>query len=304
MPNINRRVAWLVPLFLWGCQLMPSNDPSSSDDTTDTTTPHFSYRLAFAHTDTIPYHQVITYQTQHDSIDYEQADIAKIVLTYPIMDSSIMVAAADSINQKIEYVLLKKQDGDLAFQSINQRVRGFIKDFEEYDQEMREFGLMTGPKWFNTVSIQTQLNSTNLYSFSVIESEFMGGAHANQSTRYYNINTKTGQEIQLHQIYDSTATNHIQKAAVVAFKKKVAIPLDSNLITSSFGIEETAFPFPQNFCIQSTGILFYYNPYDLDNLILQQMTFLLPYDSIHQWINPAIIPLDSFPIIAIDTTTL
>ncbi len=305
MPNINKRVAWLLPLFLWGCQLLPSSDPSSDNDgTADIAATHFSYHLAFANADTMPYHQATVYQTQHDSLDYERADIVKIILTYPVMDSLSSVAAADSIHQKIDYLLLKKQNGDLAFESTEQRLRAFIQDFEEYDQDMKDFGLMSGPKWFNTVSIQTQLNRANLYSFSILESEFMGGAHANESTHYYNINTKTGQEIQLHQVYDTTASNHIQKAAVVAFKQKVAIPLDSNLVTSSFGIEETAFPFPQNFCIQPTGILFYYNAYDLDNLTLQQIAFLLPYDSIHQWINPAIVPLDSFPIVATDTTTL
>ncbi len=282
-------VCCILLFALFACQ--PSSVQEEGTAMADKGEPSFSILQG---TDTAILNQQTLFRSENDTLDYERKDIAKIVFVFPQIDSFRSSAVKDSVNLLIHKILLQNENGDLAYSSIDQRLEEFIADFIDFEQEMRDFGL-TGyaPKWSSEVHIDAVLNAPDILTLRVYEHEFTGGAHAHSALRFISVNMNTGQQLKLKDVFLSPDDPYLLSMAEAKFKTRMNWPVDTNLLETDLEFEGNGFSLPDNFSVQQKTIGFHYNPYDLGAYSLGTIAFEIPYDDIHQLINPTFVPLDT-----------
>lgn len=293
LKNISKETYLLLLLLLLcgiGCDLLVSEEeikPSLLEEKS------FYYILA-KDTIALDYHIDTIFLTESDTLGmYSQdSETAKIILSYPVVDSSIVLGELkDSIRHLVNYVLLRQKDDDLAYQSLEQRMQDFISEFRAFDMEMKSFGLMTGPKWSNIVHMDIITDRKSVVTLRIGEEEFMGGAHPNNAVSYYNIERRTGRKLLLTEIFDTTNLKMLSKRLEMAF-------IDTTNSDSTIQYPETiskqgVFPLPTQFALLDTAILFQYEAYNLGAFAYKDVLLTIPYDSIYHLLNTQIILLDT-----------
>ncbi len=237
-----------------------------------------SYRLVAE--DTVIYRQISKFKTEQDSLDYQRTDIAKIRFSFPQIEAipSGNLAVKDSINHWIQNRLLS-QNTPRPAASVEELLRAFVAEYIDYEQEMKEFGLPVGPKWFYELRIDIAFSSADWLSLKVVENEFRGGAHANNTTQWLTIDLKTGQPINLVDLWVTTT------------QKQRDSLLHSHLIAAIKEQKDSSkFVFPTHFLLQNKGIAFYYNAYELD--VARSVDFEISYDELYPLLHHQVLPLD------------
>lgn len=229
------------------------------------------------------------------STDYSKQDVTKVRITYPRIDSFSKEAVKIAINQIVQTTLLKNVADEVAYESIEQRLDEFIQDYEEHKTDMKEFGLPVSSSWFFELTVEVLLNSADVMALRIHQLEFTGGAHANPSTSYLNIDLQSGRVLKLSDILQGNYEEELLTIAELQFKKSANLDVDTNLMETHYEFNEGHFVLPDNFCIGRKGIHFYYNPYDLGPFALGSIAFEIPYQQLKKLINPDALKIQPIP---------
>ena len=225
------------------------------------------------------------------STDYSKQDVTKVSITYPKIDSFSKESVKTTINRIIRTTLLKNVADEVAFESIEQRLDEFIQDYEEHKTDMKEFGLPVSSSWFFELTVEVLLNSPDIMALRIHQLEFTGGAHANPSTSYLNLDLKSGAVLKLSDVLHGNYEAELLAIAELQFKKSANLDADTNLMETHYEFNEGHFVLPNNFCVGRKGIHFYYNPYDLGPFALGFIAFEIPYQQLKKLINPAVLKI-------------
>ena len=242
--------------------------------------------------DTAYYSIQVDYKLGDGSDDYKKKDITKIVLSYPFIDSFSNKTIKDSINTTIRNILLQDVVGEIAYQSLEERMNEFVVDYKVYKKEMKEFGLPVSANWFYELTIDVLLNSPTLMSLRMHKLEFTGGAHANPWTNYLNLDLKTGKELTLNDLLTGDYQSQLLAVAESQFKESTNLAPDTNLLETNYEFSTGNFMLPENFSIGKNGLSFHYNPYDLGPFALGVISFEIPYKEILNMINKDLLVLE------------
>ncbi|BDS12916.1 DUF3298 and DUF4163 domain-containing protein [Aureispira anguillae] len=242
--------------------------------------------------DTFNYSIQLDYKLEKNAKDHTQKDITKIVFSYPIIDTLPQQnAVLDSIRDRIETLLLQDGIGQKSAKDLEARMTQFMEEYKEHKKEMEEFDLPSG-NWVFEMTIDVLLNTPTLMSLKIHKLEFTGGAHANTWTSYLNLNLKTGEVLSLDDLFLENYQTELLAISEAAFKQKVNLDADTNLIETHYEFNAGDFMLPPNFSIGSTGLHFHYNPYDLGPFALGAISFKIPYQKIRSIINTNILELE------------
>jgi len=299
------RQLWTTTNVFLFATLLSCNNPTvdtneQGKESQDSIVRPYTYQLSNEGEAASFYTQVL-YKTEEDTLNYLREDIAKIVLQFPVIDSFEDAAIKDSVNNLINSILLKEETGDLAYPSVDERLKEFIATYLDYEQEMRSFGLLHSPKWVNVVKIEVLLNTPYFMTFKVYEREFTGGAHANSSMRFFNVNMENGKLVNLDDVFVEDYRDSLLSVAEVAFKQALSLPVDTNLAQTNFEFPQGTYRLPEHFSLQTQTIGFHYNPYDLGPFSMGRVSFEIEYERILPILNTAFISLDT--IVQTDTIT-
>lgn len=232
--------------------------------------------------DTAAYQDTVLFRTEGNKPLREDADVSKIVLSFPRFDKFPNTNVRDTLNRAIQRLMLLDEFGDIAYKSLQQRMTDFINDYESSKIEMAGLGAEFDAKWTCEVSIKVLLNTPNLLSLQFYESNFTGGAHANYTTRYLNYDLRTGKQLQLSDVLIANYTEQLRPIAELKFQQVVSA---MELSASDFEFEDGTFTLPRNFAITRTGLLFSYDPYELGAFSMGTIAFEVPYGDIFPLLN-------------------
>jgi hypothetical protein len=284
---------FFIALPLWGtsCQFWQTDTDTMPIEKEEKISHYVLHQNA---SDSLVYQQDTLFLTEHDSFNISSPLTAKIILSYPVFDSTYS-PIKDSIRTLVKYVLRQEKDDDLAYPTAQDRMISFIKEFKEFDEEMQSFGLMTGPKWINTVHIHILTNTPDVIAIRVNELEFMGGAHPNDAVSFHNLEVINGKKITLPQLFDTSYQASFINLIESTFLQTINQKSDTSLHQNKLMFEEGFFPLPAQFALLDTGVLFHYNAYELGAFAYGDVSFSIPYDSLHYYfLENAPILLDTF----------
>jgi len=270
-----------------------NTDEQMQDIANDVADSNVTYRLDMEG-DTAAYVQQQQYLLEDSLGNVEQPEITKIIFSYPEFTKLPQQAMRDTINQMINQILLNNVGVEHSFSSLEDKMQEFIRDYKVHKKEMQEFNLPFSTGWLYHMRIDVLLNTPQVITLRVHETEFTGGAHANYWTNYLNVNAQTGEKVTLNTLILKKSKSQFMEIAEQQFRAVVNGSSDTSGTETAYEfVEGEAFVLPDNFSVGEEGIAFHYNPYDLGPFAMGEVTFEIPYEEIKTMLNPAILSIVS-----------
>lgn len=192
--------------------------------------------------------------------------------------NSIILQTLSSFSQDS----LPEQNIEMAIESLFDEFDTFVLSVESEDNIIiSNWSIdMKGELLFESDEIVVL--ETNLYSY-------LGGAHPNQLTHFYNFDLASGEIYNLEDVFsDIPGLSH---TAEVIFRNKYEISEESSLADQGFWIENNKFQLSQNFALTSTGVTFLYNAYEIGPYAMDIYEIAIPYEAIrdHLIVKPTLV---------------
>jgi hypothetical protein len=258
----------LAVASLFACQNEKKTAPAMDSTSTATVLTNESDSIAYT------YDSVKVYGKNRVSKDARVTDTAKAVITYPVFKDA-----------KLNDLVLKKLTGTVdagkVYTSIDSYAKGFMADFDKYQQESPE----DIQSWFLTIDtrvIKQKANYLGLYTTYV---NFSGGAHANSSFTYQNYNPVTHKQITLDALLLPGSYAKLTAIAEKIFRKNEKLSPDQPLKNGYF-FENDTFKLNDNFTITDEGLLFLYNPYEIKAYAFGITKLLIPFSELKAIAKP------------------
>jgi hypothetical protein len=189
-------------------------------------------------------------------------DCAEIRIEYPqITDTGIVF---DSVNQfirnKINTIInFSDENSSASLQTLDTIADSL---FAQYIQIQKDFpDYHTG--WF----IKGKITLTGIYkNILTLKSEeivFTGGAHPNSNLFYFNFDLDNGKIIELNDIVDNKISDKLNNIGRTVFCKIKNLNPTKPLNEAGYWFEENKFYLNNNFAITDSGMIFYYNKYEI-----------------------------------------
>jgi hypothetical protein len=128
------------------------------------------------------------------------------------------------------------------------------------------------------VSCSINTNHNNILSVDISNGSYTGGAHPNSWSTTYNFDIRTGEVIKLKDILIDGGEEQLQKLAEKLFVK--------NNGREGWDFEEGKFPLAVNFSINTGGLYFFYNSYEIGSYVMGAPDVFIPYKDIKHLIKP------------------
>ncbi len=258
-----------------------------ADENTDENQSEFLSRPAIQFSmqgDTAAFQDTIIALSEKTKNKKDTAQVTKIEFSFPQIKNFYKKNIKDSLNTAILQMMLLNEFGEIAYSSLAERQANFIEEYETNKADMAAFGGDFDMKWFCEVKIEVLLNTPNLLSLRFFEANFTGGAHANMCTRYVNFDMKTGQKIEIKQIFVENLSFE-QKISPIAEAKFKKLLLEKELSIDEFQFDAGTFPVTQNIAIGQKGLILSYDPYELGAFSLGSIELEIPYEEIYPILN-------------------
>lgn len=153
----------------------------------------------------------------------------------------------------------------------------FIRDFKDQDSEYKM-------SWEYELTTEVYQNANNILSIGFANYIFTGGAHPNHSESYYNFNLKTGQLIELDDVFKPKYETQLTALAEQKIRSLHNIGAKSPL--SEAGFFEDKFELNDNFSISATGITFLYNPYEITPYAMGEQLIFISFKEVKDLLQP------------------
>lgn len=177
-----------------------------------------------------------------------------VEMTYPEIFIKDNQAASDAINQQIR--------GEVEA-SANWVIEAAEMDFE--DEEELEFM----PTYGSYSSFSVEQNSQGILSIRIIYSDYLGGAHGNYGSVAYNYNTKTGEAMNIEDLFVD-GYNYNQKI-IDEVTRQIEASEDLSEVYWAEGLPDYQIFFTEGY------IAVIYTPYVIGPYAAGEPTFYIPY---------------------------
>jgi len=165
-----------------------------------------------------------------------------------VLDNVPAPAAKDSINKYLNQIYNAPITGEYTVNSVEELYDSTLSDFKRELPGSIEMGYP-----FNVAldrKINVVLNENNLFTFSVIQYQYTGGAHGMTYLINYNFDATSGKQITLDQLFNSGYKESLRQRAEKFFRSKNNLELNDNLDDAGFWFENNRFALNDNFLIE------------------------------------------------------
>lgn len=188
---------------------------------------------------------------------------------------------ASSINTTIENKVVKifsfGENTDAA--TYQEAIDAFKKDFKELKEQFPDETI----GWEATIDGTVTYQSTNVLTVKLESYLFTGGAHGYSATTYLNFDKRSGQLLELHEMFDDVA--HFTNFAETKFRIQENIPQNKNINTTGFMFENDVFHLPENIGYTKTGLQLVYNQYEIASYAEGQKMLQLMYQELQTYLK-------------------
>lgn len=150
----------------------------------------------------------------------------------------------------------------------------FLKNFHDFKKEMPD----APGYWFVKIKGDTVMVTSKIMMYQLDHAAFTGGAHPNSFRSYHIYDADSGNELEAKTfVADSVA---LLKKVETAFRKLENLTPTDNLEEKGYFLPDHHFFLPSNYAFTKSGILFYYNPYEIAAYARGPIEILIPYSEL------------------------
>lgn len=231
-------------------------------------------------------YETVTLEKTYGACDSSDNNCASIFISYPEILTALTPQAQDSITSFIRHSLqssvLAPAPGEPVAENPETIVARFIEFYKEYGMESPNFS----SKWWITKEIKIFYQDANVVSLSDYHEYYMGGAHPNYGVYYTNFDANTGRRLLLADIFIRNYYDRLNAIGERKFRQLKQLSANDDLIEAGFSFENDKFKLNDNFAIGDSGIVFYYNNYEIAAFAMGPTELLLPYVDLKDIIDP------------------
>jgi hypothetical protein len=218
-------------------------------------------------------HSTWVYKKSYQDCLPKNDDCTYIRFEYPEFLDMGSDQVLKSLQSNIESILLT----DLAGTNPQTSAEIFIQDYADFLSESDE-DYVVG--WYDERYMQWVYTSPKMVSLMFVWNSYYGGAHPNVTITYYNYDPVTGKKMELKDVFTSDGLASLQELAEQEFRVVRELDPEENLEEAGFWFDEGRFELSNNFTFTDSGILFYYNPYEIASYADGPTEVMLPFDLI------------------------
>jgi hypothetical protein len=215
----------------------------------------------------------------YGNCDDSAAGCASILIRYPAIIQAPTKAAEDSLNDFIKAFILQnsEMDGAPGFQAL---INDFLGEYENLKDNEPSYKT----KWYDRKYVSIISDTFEILSLVYNEDIFTGGTHPNSVTYYANL-THYGRRLQLSDLFKEGYWPVLNSVADSIFRKMNRIPRVYNLQLAGYWFEDGNFHLNENYYIIPTGLIFYFNPYEIGPYSMGATKLIIPYSQIKNYIR-------------------
>ncbi len=216
----------------------------------------------------------ITFETREDT---DFAEDGKLLYTslcvYPVVEMKGNESAAEKINAAIR----AEVDTFLADTSVRDGVREDYCVYLSNEALSSEYGFSG---YYHDFDMIVTRNDSNVVSFYITISSYMGGAHDGYHGIGLNFNAKTGERIAFSELGENAETFH---AGTLAYLKKLAATntYRSIMWEEVSDLEQILYQ-DERWYFSTSGLVFFSNPYELGAFYAGNIEFTVPYADLQE----------------------
>lgn len=172
-----------------------------------------------------------------------------------------------------------------AIEKYTQEYLDAYKDLEvDYKAEIEKAKTDNGQvgSWFSYYEMSSDdivFNKSDILCFSVYFENYTGGAHGAHSTRNHVINLKNGKLVTEDEIFTDDYQNTLAKILIEKIAKLNNVENPKDLENVGFFSVDEIYP-NGNFFVNSEGITYTFNEYEIAAYVVGQTTVFIPYNEI------------------------
>ena len=165
--------------------------------------------------------------------------------------------------------------------TMRQIGEGFVQDFEGFKNDMPDASM----GWHYEADVNVEVLTDTLLSLSVEESYYTGGAHGGHGTYFINVQPRTGAAFTLDNFLKTGYEESLTRMGEKVFRQEREIPDSVALGDTEFEFPDDKFKLNTNYGFKKTGIVFFFNSYEIASYAAGTTEILIPYDSLTEWIR-------------------
>ena len=186
-----------------------------------------------------------------------EKNCVKIHIEYPEIISD--GEAYDSINIFIKNTLINLSFNEDLYNSLDELSDSLFSSYLSLKEDFPDYN--TG--WYIDSKIAITAMNFDILSLKTVETIFTGGANPSYNLLYNNFDISNGLEIVFSDIISEENYSQLEKHAENIFRVSKGISKNESLSDKGFWFENNQFSLNDNFTIADSGIVFYYNLYEI-----------------------------------------
>jgi len=198
----------------------------------------------------------------------------RIRLRWPTVTSAPTPAGADSIRAFVRALLCKPYDGGAPLPNEDSVMVGFIDAFRAFASRVPG-----GPtsSWQFERRIEPLGDTLGVASLAITEEAFLGGAHPNSTTAFANFDVASGRMLRLSDLLLDSGREQLDQVGERAFRRVRKLSAGIDLNAAGFWFERGEFKLNENFAVTPTGMLFFFNAYEVGPYSFGATSLRLPW---------------------------
>ena len=198
-------------------------------------------------------------------------------LDFPMVTDAVDGVAVDAITNAVHGFITEPLQPDGAGITAKELIDEFFASYAELRRAVADYQL----PWFLERKAFVVNNAPDILCLSFASRSFMGGAHGNTTIRFENFNPRTGERVELADLFVSGYEAKLLPLAQDRFREVRVIEEGVTLADAGFSFSENvAFTLSDNFAVEKDGLTFYYNPYEVAPYALGATELTLSYEEL------------------------
>lgn len=202
----------------------------------------------------------------------------KIHIQYPEIENTPVLDMREQLNRKIQSIILSSSPDEKTPDSIEQMAYLFIQNYKKETID-------NPANWHLKKVVEVLISTPQVISFAINESGYTGGAHGFYTQSFLNIDLDIMQDIKLSDVLLPSYEAELNVTGEKIFRQVRELSPDTDLEKAGYWFED-GFALHDNFAVTSTGLLFYFNAYDIAPYAMGATEVLIPYSEIQNLIDP------------------
>ncbi|TDI44575.1 MAG: DUF3298 domain-containing protein [Acidobacteria bacterium] len=248
-----------VLLLLGGCRVEPSeeNPPPSSS-------PSYVFQMK-------------TIEQTLDGCTAGAEGCTYLRLDFPMITDNADGVAVDAITDAVHGFITEPLQPGGSGHTAQELIDEFFASYAELRRRVANYGL----PWFVERKAFVVNNAPDILCLSFASRSFMGGAHGNATITFENFNPRTGERVELADLFVNGYETKLLPLAEARFREVRVIEEGMTLAEAGFSFSENGtFTLPDNFAVEKDGLTFYYNAYEVAPYALGATELTLSYEEL------------------------